>query len=198
MAKLNLDRLQHWIDTGRIDPTKRITPYEIYHSGLITNLKDGIKLLARGKEDLRTKIDIMVSRASGSAIAAIEAAGGKITTRYYTAASMKRLIRGEALNTDKPLPVGEEHVENVMDELMSMERAKQRRMYRLPDPTSRWDLEYYRDPAHRGYLSDQLAFGESPSLFYKVPGNEIVVVQKKKKMTSKAAAAALAEARDLW
>lgn len=43
--------------------------------------------------------------------------------------------------------------------------------YRLPDATSRKDIEYYRDPAHRGYLSHLVKQGESPSLFFKVPGN---------------------------
>jgi hypothetical protein len=195
MAKLNLDRLQHWIDTGRIDPSKQITPYELYHSGLVTNFKDGIKLLARGKNDLRSKVDIMVSRASGSAIAAIEAVGGKIVTRYYTAESMKRLVKGEAVSSEKPLPVGKEHVEGVIDGIMAAEREKGRRMYRLPDPTSRWDVEYYRDPAHRGYMSDQLRFRESPSLFFKVPGKEIVVVEKAKK--GKAGNEVVVQ-KDLW
>ena len=30
--------------------------------------------------------------------------------------------------------------------------------------------EYYRDPAHRGYLSYMVKEGESPSLFFKKPG----------------------------
>lgn len=41
--------------------------------------------------------------------------------------------------------------------------------YRLPDPASRPDIEYYRDPAHRGYLSYTIAEGQGPSLFFKTP-----------------------------
>ena len=41
--------------------------------------------------------------------------------------------------------------------------------YRLPDPTSRRDIEYYRDPAKRGYLSHLLKPLEGPSLFFKSP-----------------------------
>lgn len=41
--------------------------------------------------------------------------------------------------------------------------------YRLPDATSRKDIEYYRDPAHRGYLSYLVKEGESPSLYFKPP-----------------------------
>ena len=47
--------------------------------------------------------------------------------------------------------------------------ALQKYKYRLPDPASRKDIEYYRDPAHRGYLSHTLAEGDSPSLFFKPP-----------------------------
>ncbi|KAF9878060.1 hypothetical protein CkaCkLH20_04636 [Colletotrichum karsti] len=164
MSKVNLDKLQEWIDAGRLDPTKRISIKEIIDSGLIGSIKDGIKLLARGKESLRQPVDIMVSRASGSAIEAVEAAGGKVITRFYTRLSMKRLVSDESENTDKPLPQGKEHVAAIL--------AKHRSgpyRYRLPDPTSRSDIEYYRDPAHRGYLSHLLEKGESPSLYFKVP-----------------------------
>lgn len=41
--------------------------------------------------------------------------------------------------------------------------------YRLPDPSSRKEFEYYRDPAHRGYLAYQVKDGEGPSLFFKTP-----------------------------
>lgn len=41
--------------------------------------------------------------------------------------------------------------------------------YRLPDPSNRRDIEYYRDPAHRGYLSHLLKPSEGPSLFFRAP-----------------------------
>ena len=41
--------------------------------------------------------------------------------------------------------------------------------YRLPDPTKRRDIEYYRDPQKRGYLSHLLKPLESPSLFFRSP-----------------------------
>jgi large subunit ribosomal protein L15 len=121
----------------------------------------------------------MVSRASASAIAAVEKAGGKIVTRYYTKASIIRLLKGESVSSDKPLPTGPEHVEEVL------EKARQGPfLYRLPDPTSRWDIEYYRDPAHRGYLSHTLQAGESPSLYFKVPTVKKVKSKKVGKVVS--------------
>ena len=177
MAVVNLDRLQSWIDAGRLDPTKKITPRELIKSGIMgRTIKDGITLLARGKTSLRTPVDIIVSRASEAAIEAVEAAGGKIVTRYFTKESLKRLAAGESVITDKPLPVGAEHVDAVLEQARSGPHY-----YRLPDPTGRWDIEYYRDPAHRGYLSHQLAAGESPSLYFKVPGEEKKVFASKAK-----------------
>lgn len=174
MSEVNLDRIQEWINQGRLDPTKQITPKELIESRLIGSPKDGVKILSRGADSLKQPIDVMVSRVSASAIAAIEAAGGKVTTRYYTKLAIKRLLTGESVNTDKPLPVGAEHVEGV---LAAARKAPFR--YRLPDPTSRKDIEYYRDPAHRGYLSGQLAPGESPSLYFKVPGERKIKSEAK-------------------
>lgn len=172
MSLINLDNLQSWIDSGRLDPTKPITPIELYRSGLVgSTVKDGIKLLARGASALRTPIDIIVSRASAGAIDAIEGAGGKIVTRFYTRDSLARLFRGESAHTAAPLPMGPEHVEPVLEAV----RGASRPLYRMPDPTSRADIEYYRDPAHRGYLSHLLKPGESPSLYFKVPTQKKIV-----------------------
>lgn len=57
--------------------------------------------------------------------------------------------------------------------------------YRLPDPTSRKDIEYYRDPAKRGYLSHMVQEGEGPSLFFKAPGVKKLGVLSKKKGADK-------------
>lgn len=189
LAEVNLTRLQAWIDSGRIDPKLPIGPKELIRSGLVGRLPDGIKLLAHGRHDkvgegvpiLKQPIDITVSRASARAIAAIEAAGGKVVTRYYTKDAIRNLIRGKAVNSDEPLPVGRQYVAR---ELKKLREGPY--LYRLPDPVGRWHIEYYRDPAHRGYLSHQLKPGESPSLYFKVPGTEVVkkAAKAKKQATS--------------
>ncbi|KAI5853098.1 ribosomal protein L18e/L15P [Morchella snyderi] len=142
MSPLNLDRLQSWINQGRIDPTKPITLKELVDSRCLHGIKDGVKILARGKEELKTPIDITVSRASKEAIKAIEAAGGKVVTRYFTKDGIKSIIYPHLFKTPR----------------------------RLANPTARKDIEYYRDPDHRGYLSHTVSEGESPSLFWKIPG----------------------------
>lgn len=179
MAEVTVTRLQQWIDSGRIDPKKPIGPKELIKAKLVNRLPDGIKLLASGrfeKAHLKQPIDIIVSRASQQAIAAVEAAGGRIVTRYYTKDAIRRLCRNQSENSWTPLPVGKEHV---AEELRKLRSGPYK--YRLPDPVNRWDIEYYRDPAHRGYLSHQLKPGQSPSLFFNVPGGDRSHRQKIKK-----------------
>lgn len=43
---LNLNRLQYFIDSGRIDPTKPINMNTLYWSGAVGKVEHGIKLLA--------------------------------------------------------------------------------------------------------------------------------------------------------
>lgn len=164
MSPVNLDRIQSWIDQGRLDPTKPITLRELAKSRCIHGVKDGVKLLARGKEELKTPINILVSRASATAIEAIEAVGGTVTTRFYTKPSIKRLLRGQSVSSATPLAMATQNAEGELEIPKPFTLG-----YRLPDPTSRKDIEYYRDPAHRGYLSHLVEKGQTPSLFFKTP-----------------------------
>lgn len=172
MAPVNLDKIQSWIDQGRIDPAHPITIKELADSRCVSNVKDGVKLLARGSEQLRSSLNIVISRASTAAIAAIEAAGGSVTTRFYTPFSIQRILRG------KTHPIN-----SLLSQPTALGDAVGGKgfMYRLPDPTSRKDIEYYRDPAHRGYLSHQLKEGQDPSLFYKSPTTNKPLIRKKTK-----------------
>ncbi|EON64013.1 hypothetical protein W97_03243 [Coniosporium apollinis CBS 100218] len=183
MSPLNVDRLQSWIDQGRINPSRPITMKELNDSRCLHGVKDGVKLLARGSDQLRTPINIIVSRASATAIAAVEAAGGKITTRFYTPQAIRRVLR-RSTDPLESLQMQTESSEATPDV------PRRKFAYRLPDPTSRKDIEYYRDPAHRGYLSYSVGEGESPSLFFKTPGQSKMPregVPNKRKAAEKAA-----------
>lgn len=183
LAEVNLTRIQAWIDAGRLDPTQPITPRELIKCGLIGSVPDGVKILAHGRYEPRPRLKqplrITASRCSASAIRAIEAAGGTIVTRYYTKDAIKNLLAGRSVHSDTPLPVGKEHV------AAEVEKARATGfLRRLPDPVGRWHIEYYRDPAHRGYLSHQIAPGETPSLYFKVP---LEVTQKRAAKVAKKA-----------
>jgi large subunit ribosomal protein L15 len=145
---------------------------------------------------LTSAINIVVSRASTDAIARIESLGGSVTTRFYSPTSIKRVLRGDShptvslqsssdlihlASTSSPDILTSPILSSLQSatandaakkEAMAtlMKQLGQKYKYRLPDATARKDIEYYRDPAHRGYLSYTVKQGESPSLFFKPPG----------------------------
>uniref|UniRef100_M4C5S3 Large ribosomal subunit protein uL15/eL18 domain-containing protein n=1 Tax=Hyaloperonospora arabidopsidis (strain Emoy2) TaxID=559515 RepID=M4C5S3_HYAAE len=85
MEPLNVDKLQLFVDMGRLDTSKTITMKDLVDCGLVkcSRVKHGIKLLGNGSQHLTAKLDIEVSQASASAIKAVEAAGGSITSVYH-------------------------------------------------------------------------------------------------------------------
>lgn len=181
-------------------------------------------LIRQDADQLNSAIHIIVSRASATAIARVEALGGSVTTRFYSPTSVKRVLSGEShpiislqadvdlidkaaqykpsksilatnvvknlkaahANPDTPLQVKNEALRAVMAQVSTKYK------YRLPDATARKDIEYYRDPAHRGYLSHLVKEGESPSLFFKKPGE---AKDRKSQAARREAAKASAENR---
>ncbi|KAJ8960879.1 hypothetical protein NQ318_020178 [Aromia moschata] len=125
--------LQKMIDTNRIDVSKPVDLVAILNTGLYKLAPDqqqfGVNLTDDGADIFNAKICIEVQWASELVIAAIERAGGVITTAYYDPHSLQAM-----LNTKKffergvPIP---------------------RRMIPPPDA-----IEYYSDPSKRGYLAD--------------------------------------------
>jgi len=74
---INLGDIQNIIDKGKIDATKEINNQMIISSGIFSNIKDGIRVLARG--EIKNKVNIIVNGASKTAIEKVEKAGGSIT-----------------------------------------------------------------------------------------------------------------------
>jgi large subunit ribosomal protein L15 len=77
-APVNVGALDAAITAGKIDAGQPITEATLYAAGLASNDKDGIRLLGDGK--ISTAITVTVSGASATAKAAVEAAGGSVTT----------------------------------------------------------------------------------------------------------------------
>jgi len=171
LKPLNLYKIQEWVDQGRLDPSKPMTIKELCESRCVSNVTDGIKLLAKGSENLTAPLHVIISRASAKAISTIEAAGGSVTTRYYTSFALKRIMQGKM-----------DPINSLQSQIPAGEQMGKKSFYnRLPDPTSRKDIEYYRDPAHRGYLSHLVPEGHGPSLFFKTPGTGKMAVRKSTK-----------------
>ena len=173
MSPINLNRIQYWIQQGRLDPSRPITVKELHKSRCLHGIKDGVKLLARGKHELTTPINIIVSRASAEAIRAVEKAGGTVVTRYYTKFAIRKIIQGKM----DPINSLQSNLRLVLPSHEGADAAggairpeKKRYEFRLPDPAGRKDLEYYRDEAHRGYLSHKVEEGQGPGLYFRVLG----------------------------
>lgn len=83
-AELNLGRLQTAIDAGKLDPKSAIDTAALVAAGVITNPRDGVRLLAKG--ELKAKVNITVAGASKAAAAAVEQAGGSVTVTTVAAA----------------------------------------------------------------------------------------------------------------
>jgi large subunit ribosomal protein L15 len=60
---------------NKFDDGTEVTPQVLVESGLVKNLKSGIKILGSGK--LEKKLTVKANKFSASAVSAIEAAGGK-------------------------------------------------------------------------------------------------------------------------
>lgn len=75
---LNLGALEAAIAAGKIDATEEITEATLTEAGLVHGRRDGVRLLAKG--EITRAVRITVSGASASAKAAVEKAGGTVTT----------------------------------------------------------------------------------------------------------------------
>ncbi len=78
-APVNLGSIARAIETGRLDAAQPITEEVLKNAGLVRGSGvAGVRLLATG--ELTQAITITVSGASATAIAAVEKAGGTVTT----------------------------------------------------------------------------------------------------------------------
>ncbi|MEA2777115.1 MAG: large subunit ribosomal protein [Acetobacteraceae bacterium] len=77
-APVNLGALDAAIEAGKIDGSQPITEAILIAAGLASDDKNGVRLLAEGK--INRAITITVSGASATAKAAVEQAGGSVTT----------------------------------------------------------------------------------------------------------------------
>jgi large subunit ribosomal protein L15 len=76
-VEVNLGRLQTAFDAGKLDAKKPVDVAALIAAGVISKARDGVRIL--GKGELTTKkVEIHAAGASKSAIAAVEAGGGKI------------------------------------------------------------------------------------------------------------------------
>ena len=75
-AVINLGILQKFIDSGKLDVKNTLNEEVLLNSGLVRRVWDGVRLLNKGQ--ITSKVNIEVTGASKTAVAAIEKAGGTV------------------------------------------------------------------------------------------------------------------------
>ena len=76
LNEINLGKVQAAIDAGSLDAESPVDVAALVKAGLLSRARDGVKLLGQG--ELKAKVDFTVWRASKSAVAAVEKAGGSV------------------------------------------------------------------------------------------------------------------------
>ncbi|HYC05768.1 MAG TPA: 50S ribosomal protein L15 [Azospirillaceae bacterium] len=75
-AIVNLGMIQQAFESGKLDASVPVTAEALIGAGLVRQSRDGVRLLAKGA--ITTKATFEVAGASAAAVAAVEAAGGKV------------------------------------------------------------------------------------------------------------------------
>jgi large subunit ribosomal protein L15 len=76
LSEVNLGRVQAAIDAGVVDAKNPVDVDTLVKAGVLSRARGGVKLLGGG--EIKAKVDFTVWRASKSAIAAVEKAGGTV------------------------------------------------------------------------------------------------------------------------
>lgn len=79
-SEVNIGLLQKAIDAKRLKTDAKVTEQVLRKAGLAHKSRDGVRLL--GKGTITAKLDIEVAGVSAGARAAIEKAGGSVTTTF--------------------------------------------------------------------------------------------------------------------
>jgi len=75
---VRLDRIQSYIDSGKLDHKGLVDADALIKAGVIRRALDGVRLVLGSAEFTAKKVSFKVTHASKGAVAAIEAAGGKV------------------------------------------------------------------------------------------------------------------------
>ncbi|XP_059648326.1 uncharacterized protein LOC132294474 [Cornus florida] len=93
---VGLGKIAKFINAGKIDSSELITMKTLKDTGAIgKQIKDGVRLMGRGAEEIKWPIHLEVSRVTVRAKAAVEAAGGSVRRVYYNKLGFRALLKPE-------------------------------------------------------------------------------------------------------
>ena len=94
LNEVNLGRVQQAVDAGKLDKAATVTVDALVAAGIVARARDGVKLLGVG--ELTAKLSFEVTRASKSAIEAVEKAGGSVTVAFAAGVSTRGSAKASA------------------------------------------------------------------------------------------------------
>ncbi|KAL5730447.1 hypothetical protein ACHQM5_003265 [Ranunculus cassubicifolius] len=93
---VGLGKIAKLINAGKIDSSELITMKTLKDTNAIgKQIKDGVRLMGRGAEQIQWPIHLEVSRVTVRARAAVEAAGGSVRKVYYNKLGFRALLKPE-------------------------------------------------------------------------------------------------------
>ncbi|KAF8404420.1 hypothetical protein HHK36_009305 [Tetracentron sinense] len=93
---VGLGKIAKLINAGKIDSSELITMKTLKDTAAIgKQIKDGVRLMGRGAEQIKWPIHLEVSRVTVRAKAAVEAAGGSVRRVYYNKLGFRALLKPE-------------------------------------------------------------------------------------------------------
>ena len=152
---INVGDIQRFIDMGRLKPTPNglTTMRQLYEAGLFSRWTDGVKLLGNEKDQIKTPIHLEVVSASRSAIEAVEAVGGTVTTVHFNELALRAHFKPTKFS-------------------IFPRRAR-------PPPKS---MRYYLDKSNAGYMAPEIII-RNMKLFGSVTSEEKCIEEHNKLMS---------------
>ncbi|OVA09142.1 Ribosomal protein L15 [Macleaya cordata] len=93
---VGLGKIAKLINAGKIDSSELITMKTLKDTAAIgKQIKDGVRLMGRGAEQIKWPIHLEVSRVTVRAKQAVEAAGGSVRKVYYNKLGFRALLKPE-------------------------------------------------------------------------------------------------------
>lgn len=113
LEPINLGRIAYHIEKGDLDATKPITMKLLLQKGVVTKIKNGVKVLGKGADRIKSlglPIHLEANDATHSAIEAVTSTGGGISVKYRTPLILRKYLKPHkfpayaALKTPMPPP----------------------------------------------------------------------------------------------
>eukprot|EP01126_Amoeba_proteus_P065573 TRINITY_DN9353_c0_g1_i9.p1 TRINITY_DN9353_c0_g1~~TRINITY_DN9353_c0_g1_i9.p1 ORF type:complete len:221 (+),score=28.38 TRINITY_DN9353_c0_g1_i9:163-825(+) len=97
-AIVNLDKIQEWIDKGKLSSEGKVTTATLIACGLVGKLRKnevGVKVLARSLQNFKAKLHLEVQQISDSAMNRVKENGGSVDLVYYNRVGMRSILKPE-------------------------------------------------------------------------------------------------------